>query len=159
MDFISIIIVVLILIVAAFAFANRSDHQDYPIIAIPIMTQHEIVFVQKLVQAVDQYGVHVFPQVSMSAFLKVKPGTDRKTAARTRNRFAQKRADFVIVDDSMKILLIVELDDASHNDDKDRARDKLSAAAGIPTIRLRNGRRISIEEIKTAIAPYLQTLS
>lgn len=54
----------------------------------------------------------------------------------TRNLFNRKVADFVVLDKSLNIVAIVELDDSSHigKEDKDADRDALVAEAGFRVI-------------------------
>lgn len=161
MEFI-IAIVIIVFIIIALVSAIRiitTGKSDLPIFAIPIMTKHELIFARKLNQALEEFEFHLFPQMPFAAFLKILPGTERKLAFRVRNKFSQKRADFAIADDDMKVILIVELDDKTHNASKDRARDEILGSAGIPTVRLRNGYAIKTEEILAAIKPHLLSYS
>lgn len=72
----------------------------------------------------------VLAQVSFSALLVAKRGTSRY-------RFAQKRADFVLVDKSFKVRAVIELDDKSHTGKgaNDRDRDSMLEAAGYRVFR------------------------
>jgi very-short-patch-repair endonuclease len=55
-----------------------------------------------------------------------------------RGRFAQKVVDFVILDDALEVVALVELDDRTHRLEKDAARDAMTAAAGYVTLRYRS---------------------
>lgn len=73
-------------------------------------------------------------QVAFSSFITTKGGTD---AARL-SLFAsarQKVADFVICSKSFTVLVVIELDDKTHNSKKDAARDLILKQAGITTLR------------------------
>ena len=72
----------------------------------------------------------VLAQVSFAALM-----TSRRQA--DRNQFNRKRADFVICDKAFKVLAVVELDDASHKEDKDQGRDAMLKAAGFKVLRYR----------------------
>ncbi len=75
----------------------------------------------------------------MGALLKVRGGFDGADAMSVRGRFAQKIVDFVIFDPrSGEVVAIVELDDASHNAEKDARRDAMLNAGGHTVVRLPN---------------------
>jgi hypothetical protein len=152
------ILVILGAAVLVYALRNRPAAAGaLPLIARPIMTDHELHFIEKLGEAVSSLGdLNVLPQVSMGAFLAVKPGTDKGTRASILNKVLKKRSDFILVDEASRVRLIVELDDATHNAARDAERDQLAAAAGIQTIRLRNGRKLTVQQIREALAPVLQ---
>jgi very-short-patch-repair endonuclease len=80
---------------------------------------------------------HVSRQVSMGALLKPQRGLSRKEFWRTRNRFGQKIVDFVAIDpETGSVEAVIELDDASHDAEKDRARDALLALGQYRVIRI-----------------------
>ena len=155
--FAPILLLLAVPLIAFLARKREATNDALPIIAKPIMTDHELAFAEKLMEAVEGTNLLVIPQVAMSAFLQVKPGTEKALASKVRNRFSQKRPDFVLADDDMNVVLIVELDDSSHNKDRDRVRDTLASAAGIKTVRLSNGRRITMPEIRAALLSNLPT--
>ena len=72
----------------------------------------------------------VLAQVSFAAFM-----TSRRPA--DRNQYNRKRADFLICDKTFKVLAVVELDDASHKEEKDQSRDAILEAAGFKVLRYR----------------------
>lgn len=72
----------------------------------------------------------VLAQVSFAALM-----TSRRQA--DRNQFNRKRADFVICDKTFRVLAVVELDDASHKEEKDQSRDAMLEAAGFKVLRYR----------------------
>ncbi len=95
-------------------------------------------------------GCHLCPQVRLADLLAV---TARDPRARTvaLNRIASKSVDFVVVDvASGNPLLVVELDDRSHDRSDRCARDVLVDAAlrvaGIPIVRFKPGQRLEIDQ-------------
>ena len=74
----------------------------------------------------------VLAQVSFAALL------DAKSRA-ARNTFDRKRADFVVVERSFKVVAVVELDDKSHDgrSGRDAARQRLLTDAGYKVLRYR----------------------
>ncbi len=76
----------------------------------------------------------IFSQVSFSRFIDAKNGNRKENFA----RFAevrQKVADYLICSKDFDIITAIELDDRSHQPEKDKNRDALLTEAGIPTLR------------------------
>lgn len=72
----------------------------------------------------------VLTQVSFGALLQAKEGASRYS-------FSQKRADFVLLNKSFKVITIIELDDNSHRgkEENDQKRDSMLTAAGYHVLR------------------------
>jgi len=99
-----------------------------------ILSPHEQRFFSCLVEALPQY--HVFPQVSLDALLKPATGLSDSAFCSLRNSFSQKHPDFVICQKgSLDVVAIVELDDNSHNAEKDAARDEMLKQVKYPVLR------------------------
>ena len=84
----------------------------------------------RLVEAVAPYECVVLSQVSFSALIDTDdPGT--------RNAFCRKYTDFVVCNTEFDVLVVVELDDASHRgrEQEDAARESLLTEAGHRVIR------------------------
>ena len=62
------------------------------------------------------------------------------------------RVDYVVEDRaSGRIMLLIELDDRTHNASKDRDRDQLTARAGYTTVRLPASERPTAESVRRHI--------
>jgi very-short-patch-repair endonuclease len=77
------------------------------------------------------------------------------------NRIAQKHLDFLVCDSiTMKPLLGIELDDASHNRNDRQERDdfieRVFQVAGLPLLRLPVQREYNTREVAGSIAPFLK---
>ena len=105
-----------------------------PVRAKQFMTDRETKFWRMLRVAADP--LHVAPQVALGALLTTEQGIVPKLARQTRNRFSQKIVDFVLVDETGSVRLIVELDDRTHVPAKDEARDAMTRRAGYVTVRV-----------------------
>lgn len=84
----------------------------------------------RLVEAVAPYECVVLSQVSFSALIDTDdPGT--------RNAFCRKYTDFVVCNTEFDVLVVVELDDASHRgrEKEDAARESFLTEAGHRVIR------------------------
>jgi hypothetical protein len=111
----------------------------------PVMTDNEIKFFRRLCAAwPDGF---VFPQVAMSALLK-PAGTTSRAHRAAFNRISQKRVDYAIYTAELELHCIVELDDRSHNAQRDARRDAWLASAGIVTLRFTQKDKPNVIELK-----------
>lgn len=132
-----VILTVIILSIGAFLYGfvgnastkKNSKNGETPIIAKRLLTEHEKILFNQLIQLPNCY---VFTQVSLAAFLHT-------SGWKTRNKFIRKIADFVITDRNLNILAVIELDDKSHDNkvEADMARDKMIQTAGYKILRYR----------------------
>ncbi len=75
-------------------------------------------------------------------------------AADNRGFFSQKIADFVVCEpQTMKVLAVVELDDRTHNAERDAKRDTMLLSAGYRTLRFPSKRKPSEAEIAAFFPP------
>lgn len=130
-----IILFVIVISIILFSFNKKNDKDkvtstgDTPIYAKRLMTEHEKTM---FTQLKGLPGCHIFCQVSLGAILRTK-------SWKTRNKFSQKIADFVVTDQNLNILAVIELDDKSHDNkqEQDNARDNMLKAAGYKVLRYR----------------------
>ncbi|MGH8201159.1 MAG: DUF2726 domain-containing protein [Steroidobacteraceae bacterium] len=134
------------------ARAHRGEVRLWPVYARPVLTEAERGFYARLRVAVPQYAV--LCQVQISRFIEVKNVADRLGV---RNRYDRLSADFVLCAEDFRPLLVIELDDSSHDRPAQRARDAkkdaVLVAAGVPIVRFRgtvSGDRIR-EEVSRAL--------
>jgi len=107
----------------------------------PLFTANEKDFYRWLVRALPEYSVHA--QVAMGALIKVSPG---KNAIGERAKFSQKIIDFVVCDSEDNVVVLIELDDVTHNRVKDKLRDAMTAAAGYVTLRYESKSKPSVSK-------------
>ena len=127
-------LLVLVIVIGAVIFViatlkdKKGTKERNPIKGKRILTMNEQPTFFRLREALPEHIV--LAQVAFSAFMTAK-------GFPTRNLFNRKVADFVVLDKSLNIVAIVELDDSSHNgkEDKDADRDALIAEAGFRVIR------------------------
>lgn len=149
-------IIVGVAILIGLASLLRRSAPPIPVVQKPVLTRAEIAFHRTLSQAVSGIGgLTIQSQMAMSAFLQPRPGLDRGEHLSTFRRFSQKRPDFVLVDQDWRVRLIVELDDSTHDASKDAERDRLTAAAGIRTLRFRNVRGLDAGTLRARILEAL----
>lgn len=148
-----IVAAICLLIIIARTAARRPA---IPVRARPVLTRAELSFYRRLISALDRIGgVDVFPQVCMSAIIETLPGLEPRERMAVRSTFNRKYVDFAIVDGSTRVVLIVELDDSTHSDEKDRRRDAITAAAGIPTLRISGAAARDDHEIERRVRQLL----
>ena len=124
-----IVLAVIVIAFLMFGGKNKKPKQQHtPISAKPILTKRELQFFAVLEQALPR--AYIFPQVSFSAILTTK-------GFYTRSQFNRKIADFVVCDERMNIVAVIELDDSSHKDreQQDAVRDAMLNEAGYPVLR------------------------
>lgn len=131
---------------------NRGRAVQWPVYARPVLTEAERAFYAQLRIAIPQFAV--LCQVQLARFVEVKGVAGRVAVF---NRYAQLSADFVVCAEDFRALLVIELDDASHDRSVQRARDArkdaVLAAAGVPVVRFRgtvSGDRIR-EDVSKAL--------
>lgn len=136
-------------------------YQDYmkahAIVSKAVMTDNEKEFYARLKGALPEF--EVIPQVAMSALLDVSLPEMHRDYWKMRKEFSQKTVDYVVcLKGSMAVVVVVELDDRTHDakQDKDAARDAMLAQAGIPTLRWDSRAKPAAAEIHakvSALAP------
>jgi very-short-patch-repair endonuclease len=127
---------------------KRKDH---------LMTGAEREFYNELLSIFDgEY--YIFPQMQISRILDWRISGQNWRAALA--RIGQKSVDYVFCDkNSTKPLLVIELDDSTHDLDARKERDSLVNAiftrTGLPIIRARDVRNKSPEYIKRRITEVI----
>ena len=148
------IVLLAIVVVVAQLLGGGKGIGGLPVEARALMTDMERRTIDYIEAAIPNARVHA--QVSMGALLRPKPGLDKSTWQRTLNRFTSRRVDYVVEDRaSGRIMLLIELDDRTHNAGKDRDRDRLTARAGYTTVRLPASERPTAESVRRHIGHAL----
>ncbi len=119
----------------------------------PILTANEQEFFQRLLKAYSEG--FIFPQVGMAALITPNE-KDRKRWGMAFAKISQKRVDFAIYDEALSLICIIELDDKTHDLQKDRARDALTQSAGIRTLRYLSKAKPSIKQLNADITAVAQ---
>ena len=112
------------------------------------LSEPEQILYWKLKTALPDHVV--LPQIAFSRFLYTKGATSKENF-RKFGSGRQKVADFLICNKSFYILAIVELDDSSHNPQRDDARDEILKEAGLKLFRWKVGQMPTENEIKKII--------
>jgi len=124
----------------------------------PLLTQTERQFLSILYQALSGSGYGVLPQVATNAILNIepkKPGskTYRSHSQTIRNKFEKTHIDFTICDQQLNVILLIELDDHTHDSkkDSDRERDFITNQAGYRTLRFDCRQMPTVEQVRQSI--------
>jgi hypothetical protein len=113
-----------------------------------LMTDNELEFFFRLSRALPHHLV--FPQVSLQALVEAA-SSDKKTAHADRLRIAQQRADYVVCNPAGAVIVVVELDDRTHEAKRDAIRDARLKQAGIKTVRYQSKAKPSLAAIQQDI--------
>lgn len=120
----------------------------------PLMTQAERRVCFMIERALP--GARVHSQVSMGAIMNPAKGLTKSEWWTTFNKFSSMRIDFVVEDpETGAVILLVELDDRTHNSRGDRDRDELTRHAGFQTVRIPAGRRPTQQSVASLIGDAL----
>jgi hypothetical protein len=121
----------------------------------PLLTANELEFLGRLEAAAPE--LRFFPQVAMGALMEpAVPRSDRRGYYRLRGMFSQKIVDFVAqsrADGS--VLAVIELDDRTHDSDKDARRDAMLQSAGYRIVRWNSKAKPDGAAIRAALLPSL----
>ena len=143
------------------AAIQEADAQSiWPFAPMPIMTDTEVIFFDKLSQAIPE--CYIFVQVQLSRMIE----STSDTASERNfwfNRICRQSVDYVLVDsDAQRILVAIELDDWTHQsrsrEKADAKKDKALASAGIPVVRYHAERMPSVEILRTELLAVLEEL-
>ena len=113
----------------------------------PLLTQNEIEFFGRLQRALPELAI--FPQVALRAIIRPGSPSSSRSYDREAGLIGAKHCDFLICrPDNFAIVAIVELDDRTHQKDKDASRDQMTAAAGYRTLRFESKNKPSVAELR-----------
>jgi very-short-patch-repair endonuclease len=139
-----LIILAVVLILLPRGSGPRATHQYSPK---PLLTANEKEFFARLDEAVPEYLIQ--SQVAMGALMNGTHAEGKDFA--TRSTFDRKIVDFVLLDDKLDVVLLIELDDRTHKASKDTARDAMTRQAGYATLRFESRAKPAVPELRAQI--------
>ncbi len=106
-----------------------------------LLTKNEWYFYKKLKPIADKYNLHVLSKIRLEDIIHVKNGLNKSMSYSARGRIKSRHIDFALANpDNLDIILAIELDDNSHNNQKafesDTFKNQLFNAVGLPLIRV-----------------------
>jgi hypothetical protein len=113
-----------------------------------LLTDNELEFLYRIIKAVP--GYLVFSQVSLLALIEPS-SRNTKIANADRLRVVQQRVDYVVCDPAGAVLVVIELDDRTHERKKDAIRDKRLKQAGIATLRYQSKAKPSVGTVRSDV--------
>lgn len=118
-----------------------------------ILTKNEYYFYTKLKEVTNKYNLQILTKIRLADLIEVKPySINRNEWGTNFNKIKAKHIDFAIVDD-MKVLLIIELDDQSHNNieriERDKFVDDNLTACGYKIVHTRGAIDVIEKELQT----------
>lgn len=123
---------------------SRGKHKYIPK---PLLTPNEKEFFGRLRKAVPEYAIQ--SQVCMGALMEGRHSSGKHL--RTRAKFSQKIVDYALLDDKLNVILLIELDDRTHNPEKDAARDAMTNEAGYRTLRIESRAKPTVPVLRALI--------
>lgn len=132
------------------AIALRRRGPAFRVVKRALLTENEKEFLERLEDAFP--GHRIMVQVCMGALMAPAVRGGGADYLSIRGRFAQKIVDYVVLDGSLEVVALVELDDKTHRVDKDAERDAMTASAGYVTLRYRSRQKPGPEAIRADLA-------
>ncbi len=102
-----------------------------------ILTERERAFYRILKPVADRLELQICPKVRVADIVSIKKGT--KDWQKWFNKIKSKHVDFLLCDYDMNIVLLIELDDRSHETERAQKNDRLkNAIFGDRLVRIRS---------------------
>jgi len=148
----AILIVAFVIVMKRLA-SGRTPSKDFTVRRRQFLSPREAEAFRLLLPIAASSDLHVCPQASMDSYLKF----EGEGGFRERGRYKARRSDFTFMDRGGNVVLVVEIDDASHRgrEEHDAARDEVVRMAGIPTVRIPGGRLPAAGEMQLILRDAL----
>lgn len=119
-----------------------------------ILTERERAFYRILKPVADRLELQICPKVRVADIVSIKKGT--KDWQKWFNKIKSKHVDFLLCDYNMNIVLLIELDDRSHETERAQKNDRLkNAIFGDRLVRIRSLKE-DVEAVITAALKKVQ---
>lgn len=133
------------------------DLAVWPFAPMPFMTASEVRFFSRLQDALPEYLI--FAQVQLSRLIECTDSEDQKFWF---NRINRMSADYVIVQtDAQQVLLVIELDDWTHDSAErrraDAKKDKALKSAGLPVLRVDGRKMPDAKQLRRVVLAKVKT--
>lgn len=149
MTYVLIGLAIIIVIAVIIAGGKKKTEINGYYFSVAPLTNPEQALYWKLKESLGEEYV-VLAQVSFSRFIRTKGG-DKKSNNSMFYKARQKVADYVICKKDFSIVAIVELDDKSHKNERDKERDSIIESAGLKIVRWNVKQIPTSEEIQEKI--------
>lgn len=155
------LLLIAIVVFLLYLIIRRKLPQKYPYTRNPYFISYAERSFYRILEQVIANKYYIFPQVSLGSLLKVDKQGEEYWAYM--NKISRKSIDFVIVDKtSFNALLVIELDDKSHNmykrEDRDAFLKDALNQANIDFIRFPVRSSYSPNDIHKELSQYFNNL-
>lgn len=158
--YIAVIAVLLLdILVTHLKKGNKTDNKDYSNAYQKrlLLTKHEWKNYMILKPALEGEGLRICTKVRLLDLIEPKKGTGNKQRQTLLNKIQSKHIDFVICNEKLNVLLLLELDDSSHDTEarqlRDNFVDSVLTGAGYKIIHVRD----CAAELNTILAATWET--
>ncbi len=131
---------------------SKSNLKEYPYKKKYLLTKTEYAFYRILKKKCDEAHLLICPKVRLEDYIQVDA---KENIQRYRGYIKSRHVDFLLCDDKLNILGAIELDDKSHNSQKqmenDKFKDKLFEAVKLPLFRVLVAEKDYSEKIQQII--------
>lgn len=145
------LVIIVAFIVILFIFLLLKKIQPWPYKKVPMMSEVEKKFYRLLLATFPHY--YICAQVQLSRIIRPPKGKDE---LKWLNKIWRLSVDYVILNNQLETIAVIELDDASHllpkRKEVDQRKDKALKAAGIYLIRVRTNNLPSQQELLALLA-------
>lgn len=155
-----LIVVVLVAVKGGLSVATRQENEVSFVARPDLFSAAERSFYGVLEQALGgEY--RIFGKVRLGDLVEPAKGLTKSQSTTARNRLNQKHADFVLCrPDTLAVVAVIELDDASHGR-KDRSErddfvDKALASARLPVVHIPARKAYALPEVQIALSMVLK---
>ncbi len=126
---------------------------------VPILTNHELRNYQVLKQYTDENGYTINVKMRLADLINPRKNTTRKIWYRNFMKITSKHVDFTLCDSDMNVVLIIELDDWSHErqdrKDRDQFVDAALTGAGLRILHLYDIDEEGLSKINSILNPIV----
>lgn len=103
---------------------ETTQQSNLPYVRKNLLTKNEWGFYKQLKPIADKLNLHTLAKVRLADLVEVQKGLNNSEWQTAFNRINKKHIDFVLCNpDNLYPLLLIELDDSSHRQDKQKTRD------------------------------------
>ena len=143
-------ILAILAVAIAKALPKIRRRPDLPFKPATLMTPNELHFHSLLESALPDPRWRAWPQVAMLALVEPDRPKGAKEFWPAFNKVASKRVDWVVACD-LDPIVVVELDDSTHDSLKDRLRDEILLQANLPVLRFDSRAKPNRQALRAAL--------
>jgi len=82
---------------------------------VPILTDREFEFYERLRPVAEEFGLQIFTKIRLADLIVPKPKAENPFWMECFNKIRSKHIDFALADENAAIVMLIELDDSTHN--------------------------------------------